>query len=253
MKFQRFITLSSQTLVAFTALAGSAASLVWLDWQNAALKASAARCWDETAPLVIVDAGHGGHDGGAVANGIIEKDLALDLARRLKRELVAAGVRVVTTRDSDVFLPLDDRAAFATKHGAAAFVSVHLNTDGEGSAAEGIETYFAESKPLSSRQLASTKTDSVERGSDFAAIVQRSVCATTKAENRGTKARGYAVVTQTACPAILVECGFITSSAEAARMKREAYRDQVAQGIAHGVTLFLQTQIVTPRLIATAK
>lgn len=252
MKFNCSIILAGQTLVAFAALAGSAASLVWLEQQNNSLPSPAAPRWDNLAPLVIVDAGHGGHDGGAVANGIIEKDLALDLARRLKRELEDAGLRVRTTRDSDAFLPLEDRAAFAAKHGAAAFVSVHLNTDGEGSNAEGIETYFAEASPLSSRQLASMQANHRSASATFATVVQRTVCASTKAQNRGTKARSYAVVAQAACPAVLVECGFITSMSESAKLKRESYRDQVAAGIAQGVAVFLQGQPARPALIATA-
>lgn len=198
--------------------------------------------------MVIVDAGHGGHDGGAVANGIIEKDLNLDLARRLKRELEAAGLRVHTTRDADTFLPLEDRAAMAEKHSAAAFVSVHFNTDGEGSDADGIETYFATFSPLAARRLASKPANSA----GFASVVQRMVCASTQATDRGTKARSYAVVAQAACPAVLVECGFITSKSESAKLKREAYRDQIAAGIAQGVAVFLQGQATSPTLIATA-
>lgn len=203
------------------------------------------------APLVVVDAGHGGHDGGAVANGVIEKNLSLDIANRVKRELEAAGVRVVMTRCDDSFLSLDERAALAGTHQAAAFVSVHLNTDGEGSEAEGIETYFAEAKTLSARQLVpaglrQTTGDSAE----FASTVQRLVCGATQASNRGIKARDYAVVARSACPAVLVECGFITSASESVRLKQTAYRDRIASGIARGVVLFLQTQPATPPVIA---
>lgn len=252
MKFRHFIGLSLQTIVAFTSLAGSAASLVWLERQNASIPVPSAPRWADEAPLVIVDAGHGGHDGGAVANDIIEKNLALDLARRVKRELLSAGLRVISTRDTDVFLPLEDRAAFAARHQAAAFVSVHLNTDGSGSDAEGIETYFADDRPLSSRQW--TSASGAKRGdsADFAAAVQRMVCKTTNACDRGTKARSYAVVAQASCPAVLVECGFITSTNESARIKSESYRDQIASGIAQGVALFLQAQPGRAPLIATA-
>lgn len=244
--------LAVQTMAAFAALAGSAASLVWLERQNAALPPPVSPRWDDTAPLVLVDAGHGGHDGGAVANDITEKNLALDIARRLRRELEASGLRVRMTRDADVFLSLEERAALAGKHGAAAFISVHLNTDGEGSAAEGIETYYAETKSLSSRQTAATTSGAAAGSSDFAALVQRMACAATQAQNRGTKARSYAVVAQSPCPAVLVECGFITSASEAARLKRESYRDQVATGIARGVAAFLQTRAMQASLIATA-
>ncbi len=247
MKFRQFIALSLQTLVAFSALGGSAYSLVWLQQRQVGEPLPSLRLWNETAPLVVVDAGHGGHDGGAVANGVIEKNLSLDIANRLKKELEAAGLRVVMTRSGDSFLSLDERAALAGTHQADAFVSVHLNTDGEGSGAEGIETYFAGTKTLSARQLVATggaHGEAEEKSAEFARVVQRLVCGTTKAENRGTKARDYAVVARAACPAVLVECGFITSASESVRLKRAEYRDQIASGIARGVALFLQTRAV---------
>ena len=245
MKFNPFISQSLQTLVAFLALGGSAYSLVWLEQQRAAVPLPSLSCWNETAPLVVVDAGHGGHDGGAVANGVIEKNLSLDIANRVKKELEAAGVRVVMTRRGDSFLSLDERAALAGTHHADAFVSVHLNTDGEGSDAEGIETYFAETKALSARQLvpAGAVAGQAEgSGAEFAKVVQRLVCGATQAENRGIKARDYAVVARAACPAVLVECGFITSGSESVRLKQAGYRDKIASGIARGVVLFLQTR-----------
>ena len=202
-------------------------------------------CWNETVPLVVVDAGHGGHDGGAVANGVIEKNLSLDIANRVKKELQASGLRVVMTRTDDSFLSLDERAALAGTHQAAAFVSVHLNTDGAGSGAEGIETYFAESQTLSSRQLVpagSNQRHNEGSSAEFASAVQHLVCGATKAENRGTKARDYAVVARAVCPAVLVECGFITSASESVRLKQAGYRDKIANGIARGVALFLQRQ-----------
>ena len=221
MKFCRSIALSLQTLVAFSALGGSAFSLVWLRQRQEEEPLPRQSIWNDPAPLVVVDAGHGGHDGGAAANGVIEKDLSLDIANRLKKELEASGLRVVMTRRGDVFLSLDERANLAATQYAAAFVSVHLNTDGEGSAAEGIETYFAASKGLSARQLAPAGTfegQSEGAGAEFAKVVQRLVCGATKAENRGIKARDYAVVARAACPAVLVECGFITSASESVKL-----------------------------------
>ncbi len=245
MKFYPFITLSLQTVVAFSALAGSALSLVWLEGRQAAAPLPSQRMWNEGAPLVVVDAGHGGHDGGAVANGVIEKNMSLDIAKRVTKELEAAGVRVVMTRSGDRFLSLDERAALAGTHGAAAFVSVHLNTEGAGSEAEGIETYFAESQPLSARQrmpAGATQGQGAGGSAEFAGTVQRLVCGATKAVDRGIKARDYAVVARAVCPAVLVECGFITNERESARLKEAGYRDRVAEGIARGVVLFLQTQ-----------
>ena len=253
MKFYPLIALSLQTVVAFSALGGSAYSLVWLEQRRGAEPLPSERLWNETAPRVVVDAGHGGHDGGAVANGVIEKNMSLDIANRLKRELEAAGVRVVMTRSGDRFLTLDERAAMAGTHEAAAFVSVHLNTDGEGSDAEGIETYFAESKGLMARRLVSAGEGRTEGdGAEFARTVQRLVCGATKAESRGIKARDYAVVARAACPAVLVECGFITSASESVRLKQAGYRDKVADGIARGVVLFLQGRAARPGVIAAA-
>ena len=245
LKFHPLITLSLQTWVAFSALGGSAYSLVWLEQQRAAAPLPSQSCWAETAPLVVVDAGHGGYDGGAVAHGVIEKNLSLDIAHRVKKALQAAGLRVVMTRTDDSFLSLDERAALAGTHQAAAFVSVHLNTDGAGSEAEGIETYFAETQALSARQLApagSSQRHKQRSSAEFASAVQHLVCAVTQAENRGTKARDYAVVARAVCPAVLVECGFITSPSESARLKQTDYRDKIANGIARGVVLFLQQQ-----------
>ena len=246
MKFSQLTFLSLQTLVAFLALGGSAYSLVWLQQRQAAVPLPRQSIWNDSAPLVVVDAGHGGHDGGAVANGVIEKNLSLDIASRVKKDLEAAGVRVIMTRSDDSFLSLDERAALAGTHQADAFVSVHLNTDGEGSAAEGIETYFAETQLLSARQRVpaggSSQGQTEGKSAEFASTVQRLVCSTTKAENRGIKARDYAVVARAVCPAVLVECGFITSASESVRLKQVVYRDRVASGIARGVVLFLQVQ-----------
>ncbi len=88
------------------------------------------------------------------------------------------------------------------------------------------------------------------KGTEFAGIVQRMVCGATKAENRGTKARDYAVVARAACPAVLVECGFITSASESVRLKEAGYRDKIASGIARGVVLFLQTQAAAAPVVA---
>lgn len=243
-----------QAVAAFAALAGGALCLVWQQQRLANTLPAHESLWAETAPLVVVDAGHGGHDGGAVSHGVIEKNLSLDIAKRLKEALEAAGIRVVMTRHDDTYLTLDERAAFTARYKADAFVSVHLNTDGEGSDAEGIETYYAANKALSARLLvtgeAAPREEKSAAGGEFASMVQRLVCSTTKAGNRGTKARDYAVVARAVCPAVLVECGFITSASESVRLKETAYRDRLADGIARGVVLFLQTQPTKAALVA---
>ena len=192
------------------------------------------------APLVLVDAGHGGHDGGAVANGSIEKDLTLAIAKRLRAQLEADGLRVVMVRDRDEFLELEERAALTAKHKANAFVSVHINTEGAGTTAQGIETYFAGTPSLSAMRKSGLKTTDSGSSEQFANVVQRSVCAATNAEDRGARNRDYIVIAQAVCPAVLVECGFLTHSAEAGRLKDAAHQEKLARGIATGVKIFLQ-------------
>ncbi|MBE7495707.1 MAG: N-acetylmuramoyl-L-alanine amidase [Verrucomicrobiaceae bacterium] len=245
MKFRRTALLLAQVLASFAALAGACLALVWLEnsvtsLPRPTLPPSAGEM--QKTPLVLVDAGHGGHDGGAVAHGSIEKHLTLEIARRLRTHLEAAGLRVVMTREKDEFLPLDTRAALTARHGAAAFVSIHINTDGSGTAAEGIETYFAAKPSLSAIRQTGGKAAKRPASEDLAAQVQKHVCEATRAENRGIKDRGYVVISQAACPAVLVECGFLTNSAEAARLKDATHQEKLAQGIATGVKRFLQSR-----------
>ena len=204
-------------------------------------------------PLVIVDAGHGAGDGGAVANGLIEKNVALTLALKLREQLLAQGLRVKMTRGSDTFLPLEERAALANREGAAAFISVHLNSAGTDAEVNGIETYFSANKSLSALRAVQKNLDlpSVaglrdHRGKRLAAVVQRMVCQTTKAANRGIKERDLTVVFGSACPAVLVECGFLTHAAEAKRLQNPDYQDKLALGLARGVTSFLHVQELDP-------
>jgi len=251
LKFRQTALLCLRSLAAFAALGGALCSLVWLDTKFASVEVPKLGPWVDEAqkiPLVLVDAGHGGHDGGAVANGSIEKHLTLAIANELRNELVAAGLRVKMTRDSDTFLPLEYRAALTAKYGAAVLVSVHINTDGSGSEAEGIETYFSGKSSLTAKRRAATKQTS----EDLATVVQRCVCAEAKGENRGVKNRDYLVIEQSVCPAVLVECGFLTNITESLRLKDAKHQASLAKGIATGVKLFLQSR-PTPPVVATVK
>lgn len=244
---------------AFAALAAGFACLGWLSVRLEQVCWVGLSPWQRSdrvpsrGPLVVVDAGHGGHDGGAVANGLVEKAVALDLAQRLRGALEAQGVRVVLTRETDVFLPLDQRSAFAEQHGAAAFVSLHLNTSVAATAVSGIETYFTTHKSLQAQRALQARlsvSDSQpvrdERGEVLARSIQQHVCRAAGAVDRGCRERGYAVVMNTACPAVLVECGFLTNDVESARLRDAAYRDLLTQGVARGLVEFLQTQEARP-------
>ena len=204
-------------------------------------------------PLILVDAGHGGGDGGAVWNGIIEKNLSLTLALKLKAQLEKQGMEVRLMRSKDVFVSLERRAAEANRLQPDAFVSLHLNSAGNESGVRGIETYYSVSKSLSaaralqtSYSLASMTGLRDRRGERLAALVQRHVCLATGAPNRGTKERSYIVVHGATCPAVLVECGFISNPKEAALLRTSAYQEKLARGIANGVAGFLVARHLDP-------
>jgi N-acetylmuramoyl-L-alanine amidase len=235
------LLLIARSSASYSALAGVVLALGWLAHSLEAVPAVQIRSWElESAPLVILDAGHGGHDGGAVAGGLIEKNLSLTLARQLRDQLHELGLRVKMTRDRDVFIELEERSQIAEKAKAALFVSLHLNTS-DADSVQGIETYYAEQKSLSARR--SHGSSHGQNASEWLArSVQMQACLGSKAEDRGIKAKNYAVVTHTPCPAVLVECGFLTHAGEVAKLKRREYQAALVQGIAKGVVEFIQSQ-----------
>ncbi|GEP42809.1 N-acetylmuramoyl-L-alanine amidase family protein [Brevifollis gellanilyticus] len=241
--FQLFLRCFGSSL----ALAVAFGALGWLALQIEALPEVSLPSWDaDAAPLVVVDAGHGGHDGGAVANGVTEKDLSLNLARQLKAHLEKAGVRVRMTREKDRFLELDERCQIAAEAKADAFVSVHLNTN-PASEIHGIETYYASSNSLMARPM---KAQAVSKrrptGEALAQTIQRQVCTSTKAEDRGIKDSQLIVVMRTPCPAALVECGFLTHAEESKRLQQKAYQAKLTRGISDGLVEFLKSNVQLP-------
>ena len=173
---------------------------------------------DSSPTTVVIDAGHGGYDrGGIPGQRVSEKDMTLDVARRLRSVLAASGYRVVMTRDSDVFVPLGTRTAIANSYRNAIFVSVHFNSAPRSSAG-GIETYFYSRDSLA-----------------LASAIHHYVAGGAPSENRGVRRRGYFVLRRTNMPSVLVECGFLTSPSEAAYVQNASYRQKLAEEIAAGV------------------
>jgi N-acetylmuramoyl-L-alanine amidase len=173
---------------------------------------------DGSPVTVVIDAGHGGYDrGGIPGQRVSEKDMTLDVARRLKSVLAASGYRVVMTRDSDVFVPLGTRCAIANSNRNAIFVSVHFNSATR-SGASGIETYFYNRESLS-----------------LASAIHHYVAGGAPSSNRGVRRRGYYVLRRTNMPAVLVECGFLTNPTEAGYAQNASYRQKLAEAIAAGV------------------
>ena len=173
---------------------------------------------DSSRITVVIDAGHGGYDrGGIPGQRVSEKDMTLDVSRRLRSVLQASGYRVVMTRDSDVFVPLGTRTAIANSNRNAIFVSVHFNSATR-SGASGIETYFYSRNSLS-----------------LASAIHHYVSGGAPSSNRGVRRRGYFVLRRTNMPAVLVECGFLTNPTEAAYAQNASYRQKLAEAIASGV------------------
>lgn len=172
----------------------------------------------QSSSVVVIDAGHGGHDrGGVPGQRISEKDKTLDVALRLRRILQQDGYRVVMTRDQDVFVPLGTRVAIANSYRNATFISIHFNCSTR-SGANGIETYYF-------------RGDSAA----LAASVHRNVVASAPTENRGIRRRGFFVLRRTAIPSVLVECGFLTNPTEGRLAQTESYRQKLAEQIARGI------------------
>ncbi len=192
---------------------------------------------------VVIDAGHGGKDPGTTSrSGLKEKDLVLDIALRLKAHLAAAGVRVVMTRDSDRFWELEDRPYLAARGAGDVFISIHMNAALSRSV-QGIETFVtaAENFPPTAESRTGGKYPAVPNNqfnhSNMAIgnQIQRAVVGITRAEDRGLKHARFIVLKNSAMPAALVECGFLSNPQEAQKLSTPSYRETLALGVAQGV------------------
>lgn len=172
--------------------------------------------------IIAVDAGHGDHDPGAVGNGLEEKDITLDVAKRLERYLTNGGYKVIMTRSDDTFVELDDRVKFAEDNGADIFISIHVNSFDKTSA-NGTETYYYNggSKTTESKQLAT--------------FMQTRLVEALETRDRGVKTAGYRVIKANPRPATLVELAFISNSSDAEKLGSETYRDKAAYALYLGV------------------
>ena len=172
--------------------------------------------------LIVLDAGHGGGDPGAVSNGVREKDIVLSVTHKLDDILRAKGYNTVMTREDDTFVTLGNRSKIANDADADLFVSIHANSF-RGSAANGIETLHN----------GETKSKGLSQS------IQDELIRETGATDRKIKHRpNLAVLRGTKMPSTLVELGFITNPAEVAKLQMESYQNQLAQAIARGIENF---------------
>lgn len=168
---------------------------------------------------VILDAGHGGHDPGAIArsNGAREKDLALDTVKRIKRKL-GGRVKVVLIRSGDRFVDLDERVRLASKRNGAILVSVHYNAAPRGW--KGPENYWWR---VDSHGLATRLQKELDHASPF------------NGPNRGKVRRRLRLTRNPNIPSVLVECGYLSHPTEARRCNSASYRDRLASAIARAI------------------
>ncbi len=195
-------------------------------------------------PLVVIDPGHGGADPGATARGLVEKDAVLDIACRLQSALNRSGLRTRLTREDDRTLTLDQRAQLTRQWDAALFISIHLNSSNNRDA-NGAETYVmpANGFPSTSngsyggRDFPGNRFDAENTRLGY--YVQKGLITASGASDRGVRRARFEVLRQSPCPAILLECGFVTSWKDARRLREGDHRDRVAQGIASGIFTYV--------------
>jgi N-acetylmuramoyl-L-alanine amidase len=196
-------------------------------------------------PRVVLDPGHGGMDSGAVGQlNATEKKLVLDVARRIRRKLEGSGLAVHLTRDGDSGLSLSTRCAKTWEWRADAFVSIHMNSAAN-RMASGLETYVLPAPGFPST-AGRTDTDRRALGNRhdgdsirLARYVHKGVLSLTACEDRGIRRARFSVLCGAPCPAVLVECGFVSNRDEAARLLKDHYRDAIAEGIARGLLTYV--------------
>ena len=217
---------------------------------------------------VALDPGHGGDETGAAGKaGTFEKELTLDVAKRLKATLEKdAGMTILLTRDTDTIVPLDDRTALANHNHADLFVSIHVNASTRRDA-RGAETYYlaSQSKDREIRTLAAIENNAsgvdradlgagsgglelvlwdlaqskyLEESSVLAETVQKELNTALGIKDRGVKQAPFRVLMGATMPAVLVEIGFISNPAEEERMKTDEYRDRIVGALAAAVRSF---------------
>ena len=228
---------------------------------------------DRSADLIVIDAGHGGHDSGAYSGGKKEKDLVLKITKKLYKELRSEGYRVHLTRNTDRFLKLGQRTRIADHKDAKVFISIHANAIANKSrynVVEGVETYFLQkTRDARSQRIAARENASVLQGTDklsrdviidavlngpkiihshkLAIDVQNGMMRNLNSKYSGVKNGGvkpgpFYILVGASRPSILIEVGYLTNPKERARLHTSGYQDKIVEGIAAGVGRYLDNR-----------
>lgn len=228
---------------------------------------------DRSKAVVVIDAGHGGHDSGAISGGKLEKDLVLSIAKKVRKALRRNGHPVYLTRSGDSFLKLGQRTRIADRKEAMIFLSIHANASPNPKKNEllsGVETYYLQkSRDARSQRIAERENAAVLMGTDelskdviidsvlngpkiveshkLAIDVQREMLKKMKGEYRGVKDGGvrpgpFYVLVGASRPSILVEVGYLSNTKERQRLFDTDYQNAIAKGIASGIGRYLDNR-----------
>lgn len=172
--------------------------------------------------VIAIDAGHGGTDNGASGNGLLEKEINLAVATKVRTKLEQEGIKVVMPRTTDVFVELNDRVTYSVQNKADTFLSIHTNSFG-GNSAHGTETYYY------------TSSVRAEESKQLATFVNNRLYKAWGTLNRGVKVEAYRVIAYNPLPAALVELGFISNKDDSMKLGSNQYRDIAAEAISQGI------------------
>ena len=215
---------------------------------------------------IVIDPGHGGHDTGTIGpDGLQEKDLVLEVGRRLGKLLeTRLGAEVVYTRKDDTFIPLETRTAIANQQRADLFISIHANSS-QDPAARGVETYYLnftsspEALEVAARENAVSEKsiyelqdlvkkialkEKIEESREFAGDVQESLHSGLAAKspairNRGVKKAPFIVLIGANMPSILAEISFVSNPADEHRLETSEYRQRIAESLYRGIAKYV--------------
>lgn len=189
---------------------------------------------------IFLDPGHGGRDSGAYYYNVAEKDLNMQVYRKLRKKLEELGYKVLTSRDSDIDVDfITERSRMVNKTNSDIFISIHFNATGSVySKSSGIQTYSYSDEPdypSKINQYWHNHPDRMSESKRLAAAIHSSLLAETGAKDAGLLERSFAVLRETAKPAVLLELGYIDNFAENQQIRDSHYQDKLVAGIVKGI------------------
>lgn len=170
--------------------------------------------------MVVLDAGHGGEDGGTVEQAATEKEINLAVVLKLKELLEEQGIRVVLTRDKDIFMKLEERVQIANGEKADLFISIHCNYYEKDSSIYGLECYYCKSG---------------EEGKHYAEKIMETIEESKNIVSRNVKPADYYILKNTTVPAVLVEIGYLSNYNERNQLMSEEYQEKLAGELVKGI------------------